>query len=1519
MAKNDLDPLFRSAERLASDFSLFPRTGDLRLQREIAGLLAPSALRRELEELRSLSVDEYIRRTVSPTESPSRPGARSVLNALGWDVLNEFKAGPLFAAEVEVPFGAEGQRRVGVLAQERDSKNGVWMPEHHLRAVEIIREFARRHLPIVTLIDTPGADAGEQANLHNQAHTISRLIAEMAQIHVPTVGVVLGMGYSGGAIPLATSNVLLSVRDGVFNTIQPRGLANIARKYDLSWQECAKYVGVSPVELHEQGYLDGVIDFVPGEGPAQLRNFERAVVSSITAIEQLARHFVQTQDGVLEHYRRGVVRFLEPSSELENLERTTQLSTITDPTSYPNVFGVAYRYLRYLGLRRRISSTTVDRYGRLSVDEIPRGDRSERTERERRSAFEKWLEAPLEIKYDDTLSKVWRRYADALSARDAGRGRVATFLLGTREQSYRRALDELAFEFSFHLYNSWKDSSQYNLPAFIELLSNAGDEAWFVPDNPTILDVATFTPVRESLIEACENIAVFDLLYDNVIHDQKRVAREARDHNVISRESVEELLGSALNTAVADLARRTTRGDAARAEAEERLLDQSRVWLRRLATEARRGAILRSVAEWKKIAYPRVSEPLFAIITFLIGQLLPNYYRSEDDGRRYDGRITPRDIGVKDFWNRLAEAYQDLLAQEVLSDVKRNLQISPQRILDQFFTEVRELDSGLMTADPVRFPGFRISIEQALSNEITPCGILTASARFEHAGVERRVGVAVSNLAFQAGSFDMASAEKFCRLLRRCAVRKWPVIGFVSSGGMQTKEGAGSLFSMSIVNDRITRFVRDTDLPVIFFGFGDCTGGAQASFVTHPLAHTFYFSGTNMPFAGQIVVPSHLPLRATLSNYLSEVPGAMDALVTHPFAEELDARLTEIDPSIPVGSSTVEVIISQVLSGRQRDEVEERSDETPSTTLSLYRPVKRTLIHARGCTAVKLTRVARERGIEVVLVQADPDMDSVAAGMLGSEDLLVCLGGSTPDESYLNAHSVVHIAEREGADSLHPGIGFLSENADFAQLCRAHGLNFVGPSVHSMERIGNKSNAIKTAQGAGVPVVPGSHGILTDPEAAARSAEAIGYPVVIKAVHGGGGKGIRVVEHPEDLVEAFSEISIEARSAFGNSDCYIEKFVTSLRHVELQVLRDSHGHTRVLGLRDCSVQRNNQKIIEESDSELLTEELRESLYRYAESLAEAVDYVGAGTVEFIFDLEASAIYFMEMNARLQVEHPVTEWTSGVDIVGAQFDIAAGKSIESLEIGSEGYAMEVRVNAERAQRGAGGGLELIPDPGTVTECELPEQEGFEIISAVKAGSVISPYYDSMIAQIICHGKDRADVIRKLVEYLSNVRIEGVCTNIPLLLRILEDEVFQKGRYDTRYLPGLLGRLDLGQLIEEISVAAGRSSAEVDLEVISIEGSDELKVVAPSPGIFYTAPSPEEPMFADVGEVVDSDHTLCLIEAMKLFRSVSLSDFNQEDAELYPSDCRYEIVKVVPANAQAVNRGDLLFVVRPLRAA
>ena len=1507
---NIADPLFIHAEHIAKDFSLFPDNSLPSNTDHLEGLIDSKKIKSNLAMIKTLDVDAYIARTVQPAEDKKRPGVKEIISGFNGKIITEQLNGAFYSVEMELDFG-DYTRRIGFIAQERSSNNGAWMPEHHLAASKAIRKFADLSLPIVYLIDTPGADAGEEANSQNQAHSISQMITESANVDVPTIGIVVGVGYSGGAIPLATANILLSVRDGIFNTIQPKGLQSIARKYNLSWQECAQSVGVAPEELYENGCIDGIIDYSPTDQDERQHNLQKAIVSSILSIEKKSVEFVRNTPDILEHYNRSLARYLDPSSKLqavENASENTQLLA-KSPTVHNNAFGITYRYMRYLTLRSRIKAIHATEYGRLSKLTIPEGDLKGRIEDNRKQVFVNWLSNPDKLIYDDKLNKNWKSFLAKREDKSVERNIFTKLILGEPEENYINARSELLINLTWSLYNRWKTNAENNFRALITYLEDEVNvpvtESWPELCDLTIIDVVSHKDTRECFLLHCRHMLVFNALYDNTMGNLASIAKEAMATKELSRESISSLVRSSLKGALSKVSD----------DDYEQLRESFNAWIHYFTEQNDRGDILGKVEEWKSIGAPQMNASLFVILTYLFEKIIPSYYNSSEDTSQYNGAINPVRIGRrKDFWNRLTMGYQDLLIQGVLRDEKNKKNTDYQMILDKFFTNFKESKAHLMTANLLEFPGFRLSVEDALDKNIKPCGLVTGIGEFKlESGEAQRVGVAVSNLSFQAGAFDMASAEKFCALLVKCAKQHLPVVAFISSGGMQTKEGASALFSMAVVNDRLTRFIRDNDLPVIMFGYGDCTGGAQASFVTHPLVQTYYLSGTNMPFAGQMVVPAYLPSTSTLSNYLSRIPNAMDGLVINPFSDDLNDKLGDIDENMPMPSITIEQTIQRALTGFVPVCDIDNDAFSQADPRELMTPVKKVLVHARGCTAVKLIRKAQENNIKVVLVASDPDMTSVPADMLGKEDKLVCLGGNTSDESYLNAGSVLKVAEYEEVDALHPGIGFLSESPRFADLCVSHDINFVGPSMKSMLTMGNKSNAIKTAQANGVPVVPGSHGILSGAEQALDIANEIGYPVLLKAVNGGGGKGILVIEKAEDMFAGFSQVSAEARSAFGNGDLYLEKYITSLRHIEVQLLRDKHCNTKVLGIRDCSVQRNNQKVVEESASTMLPTDLEALVLKHTEALADAVDYMGAGTVEFIYDLDENAIYFMEMNTRLQVEHPVTEAVSCIDIVSAQYDISSGKSIADLQPKKDGYAIEVRVTAEKAALDNNGVMQLVPHPGKVLEYFVPEQDDIEVMSMIDKGKEVSPYYDSLVAQFICHGKDRNDTVAKLLVFLDKVVIKGIATNIPLLQRILKDETFLNGVYDTTYLPKFMAKLDQEVMIEEMEASASAGGSDVSIKV---DGSDELKVIAQSAGIFYRASSPAEPDFAQEGDIVTIDQTLGLMEAMKMFSPITLASFNRPDAVLYDDDTKFRIERIINANGQQVSSGDLLYIVTPL---
>lgn len=440
--------------------------------------------------------------------------------------------------------------------------------------------------------------------------------------------------------------------------------------------------------------------------------------------------------------------------------------------------------------------------------------------------------------------------------------------------------------------------------------------------------------------------------------------------------------------------------------------------------------------------------------------------------------------------------------------------------------------------------------------------------------------------------------------------------------------------------------------------------------------------------------------------------------------------------------------------------------------------LNKVLIANRGEIAVRIIRECREMNIKTVAIYSDIDKDSLHTKLA---DEAICVGSAAPSKSYLNVKNILEAANVTGADGIHPGFGFLSENAKFAKMCTESNIKFIGPSAEVINLMGNKTNAKQLMKDAGVPTVPGSDGKLNSLEEAKKIAKKVGYPVMLKASSGGGGKGIRLCNNEEELINYYDIVKQEAKVSFNDDELYLEKCIVNPRHVEIQILADEYGNCIHLGERDCSLQRNNQKVLEESPSTVLDDNLRKKMGEAAIKAVKAAKYANAGTIEFLVDKDKN-FYFMEMNTRIQVEHPVTEWVTGVDIVKEQLKIASGEklSFKQEDITFSGHSIECRINAENPYKN------FRPSPGEIKELNLPGGNGVRIDTAVYTGYKIPPVYDSMIAKLIVHGKDREEAISKMKRALDECVIDGIDTNIDFLYKILENNNFRSGNFDTSFI-------------------------------------------------------------------------------------------------------------------------------------
>ena len=555
--------------------------------------------------------------------------------------------------------------------------------------------------------------------------------------------------------------------------------------------------------------------------------------------------------------------------------------------------------------------------------------------------------------------------------------------------------------------------------------------------------------------------------------------------------------------------------------------------------------------------------------------------------------------------------------------------------------------------------------------------------------------------------------------------------------------------------------------------------------------------------------------------------------------------------------------------------------------------LKKVLIANRGEIAVRVMRTCREMGVSTVAVYSELDRDALHVRLA---DEAYALGGQSAAQSYLNTEAILDVIHRSGADAVHPGYGFFSENTDFARAITSRGVTFVGPPPEAIEVMGNKISSRLAAEKAGVEGVPGRNEALTDPTEVVAFGEEFGWPVAIKAAFGGGGRGMKVVQGPGEAADALESAQREAQSYFGRSECYVERYLTWPRHIEMQVLADGHGHTLWLGERDCSAQRRHQKLVEESPAPNFPDDVRRAMGEAAVKVSVACGYVNAGTVEFLY--QDGAFFFLEMNTRLQVEHPVTEMVTGLDLVEWQLRIASGEALDFTQddVTRTGHAIEVRINAEDPSGGR-----FIPTPGTLTRFDQPSGPGVRLDAGYQAGDTISQYYDNLIAKLVVWGSDREKARRRMLRAIEETRIEGVATTLPADVVILNDEEFVNGTHSTKWVETNLDFSDL-PTVETVAASVGDGSVRKDVTAevngrrvtvalfLSDTGDDSLGraqstaakprrqhhagvVGSGSGNVTVPMQGTVVKVNVEVGQQVEAGETVLILEAMKMENSVN----------------------------------------------
>lgn len=1406
--------------------------------------------------------------------------------------------GPLVLAYVKLnnPDNPTESRKIAVIAQnndgERETRHGALYPEEHTKALEFLNYIDSQGIPLLSITDTPGAKADEKANLNLQSRSISWLISRCTELGVPHLNFNLGEGGSGGAIALF-GHLSYMAQESWFNTIVPVAAQKIQRE-GLSLQECIKLAGLDPISLMKSGIKNGVVALQGRQEELQSGEFGKKFGIFIWYGLQEIEKSIQVKTEELE----GQIASLSASqrkellSILSNFQKEGGTPASADvPSAYQagrqrrekfedplveKLEGTPIllkRYATYLlmqsKLDRLLSFSTVEEFQKKNhIQEVSNNQTLKIPET--KNTFEvlhQWQEFVTKLSVTE-LSRESRQYLRKYQGLSETGDRTWTQTLANKLGQY------------FNRGEGAEIANEIVDALIFQSIQFFGDQA------ANLLDaLATKTKLEEVIQdfpETDDSKLVYWLRHFSQRFEKKLPAwllcNQMVENTNVNKQGREIVLEGDKIKNIADIV--AIVGKLLGSEKKDFCQ-----WLQK--SEKHRIALWQLLQNrFKYSGKPNCFPPLFYY--GFRKQADPNLDLNQvlQECRVYGGAE-----GIHRFWL----TFEDLVrTNQIREKIKQTSKISPEVILKlPFFKEgsFTETHSNLICANSNQYPGLNQVIKKSIETGDTPSSIITGEIIITLNKKNQKIKIVLSNPSFQAGSIDMAAGEKIKRTLIEASETDTPIVMFLNTGGMNVKEGAQSLMSMAVMNQAVISYYYKTNRKPLLFGYGNLMGGTDASLFNSPYVDNYLLENTNQLFAGQEVVPEYLPLSCRMSNLTSVNSEKMQGLVVNTFIEKIRKYLQYLLPEALWAELTLEDVLGEKIFNFQIEKKKHR--EHLNENREKYNFQKVAIIN-RGEIAVDSMQTLIKMKKKGVLLCSTADLNAYATRFAQENGFeVICLGGDQSNESYLNIENILAALRLNKVDAVMVGYGFLSENKLFAEKCLASQIVPIMPPPAILAKFGDKEKARQVAIEAEVPVVPGSPHFSNFSTETQKTASQIGYPLIVKAILGGGGKGMRIIEKESDLEKLCKEASREAQASFGNGNFYLEKYLPSVRHIEAQVVRDRFGNSQVLDLRDCSLQRNHQKIIEETA--VLSDEVKTQIYTYAEKLLDFSGYTGIGTIEFLYNPATEEVYFMEVNPRIQVERKVSELRfQNIDLLKTQIQIAQGEKIQKEKLKNKvgvNHTMQVRINAVNPKDN------FTASPGRITQLDLSalkDISGLVIQQSVEEGDQVTSFYDSNILLLIAEGSSREIVIEKLRTALEKISLEGIYTNLEFIKACLNNNIFLTNQHDTHFIDKQ-GKSFLKNLPDQ--KIPPKSEFAIELE------PGQEFVLATIPGVFMRGISALP--FVTEGDIVTENTQIAYTEAMKMQTTI-----------VWPGPGKAKVIEVIATNGKSVQPGEPLFIIEPI---